>query len=56
MSGRRGNRQRQLGFALTRGPFEQQRLLKLGGQKDNLGHHRVDEVPGCLQSVHQVVE
>ena len=27
------------------GPFEQQRFLQLGGEKDHLGHHRIDEVP-----------
>jgi hypothetical protein len=38
------------------GAFEQERLLQLGGQKDNPGHRRVDEVPRRLESAHQVVE
>jgi hypothetical protein len=40
-----GNRDGQLRFARSCGPFEQQWFLQLGGEKDHLGHHRVDEVP-----------
>jgi hypothetical protein len=54
--GRLRNRDRELRFAAARRPFKQQRLLQLRGQKDNPGHHRVNEVPGRLEPLHQIIE
>ena len=43
-------------LAASRRPLKQQRFMHFGCQEDNPGHHRVDEVAGCPEPIHQVVE
>jgi hypothetical protein len=51
-----GERSGNLRLATSRRAFEQHRLLQLGSQEDNPGHHRIDEVAGGFQLGREFVE